>query len=199
VKSIPRWAIFVLAVYAVAALLTLGFQTYIRLDQCSGFRACTISIAKGVVWSTVWPAYWPVYAAGFIGHPGQQALARLKADIQADQIGMNGANKYVIRFPRGQMPPARGFWSLTMYDAQWFFVANPLNRYTLSQRNALKADPDGTVPLFIQASNPGPDKEANWLPAPNGPFVLTMRLYWPKEHPPSLLDGTWKPPAIVKA
>jgi hypothetical protein len=120
---------------------------------------------------------------------------------RADSTGqmLNGANKYVIRFPRGQMPPARGFWSLTMYDAQWFFVANPLNRYTLSQRNALKADPDGTVPLFIQASNPGPDKEANWLPAPNGPFVLTMRLYWPKEHPPSLLDGTWKPPAIVKA
>ena len=112
---------------------------------------------------------------------------------------LNGANKYVIRFPKGQMPPARGFWSLTMYDGQYFFVPNPLNRYTLSARNKLKADPDGTVELLIQASNPGPDKEANWLPTPNGPFVLMMRLYWPKENPPSLLDGTWKPPAVEKA
>jgi hypothetical protein len=111
---------------------------------------------------------------------------------------LNGANKYVMRFPRGQMPPSRGFWSLTMYDAQYFFVANPLNRYTLSGRNTLKADPDGTVELLIQASNPGPDKEANWLPAPSGPFVLMMRLYWPKENPPSLLDGTWEPPAVEK-
>jgi len=112
---------------------------------------------------------------------------------------LNGANKYVVRFPKGQMPPVRGFWSLTMYDAQYFFVANPLNRYTLSQRNKLKADPDGTVELLIQASNPGPDKEANWLPAPNGPFVLMMRLYWPKENPPSLLDGTWKPPSVTRS
>jgi hypothetical protein len=120
---------------------------------------------------------------------------------KVDSMGqtLNGANKYVTRFPKGQMPPVRGFWSLTMYDPQYFFVANSLNRYTLSARNKLKADPDGTVELLIQASNPGPDKEANWLPAPNGPFVLMMRLYWPKENPPSLLDGTWKPPAVEKA
>jgi hypothetical protein len=60
-------------------------------------------------------------------------------------------------------------------------------------RNAPKADPDGTFPLLIQASNPGPEKEANWLPAPNEPFVLMMRIYWPNENPPSLLNGTWKP------
>jgi hypothetical protein len=112
---------------------------------------------------------------------------------------LDGANKYVIRFPKGQMPPVRGFWSLTMYDAQYFFVANPLNRYTLSQRNALKSNPDGSVDLYIQAANPGSDKEANWLPAPSGPFNLMLRLYWPKEHPPSLLDGTWQPPAVERA
>jgi hypothetical protein len=110
---------------------------------------------------------------------------------------LNGANKYIMRFPKGQMPPARGFWSLTMYDAQYFFVANPLNRYTLSGRSKLRAEADGTVEFLIQVSNPGPN-EANWLPAPNGPFVLMMRLYWPKENPPSLLDGTWKPPAVEK-
>jgi hypothetical protein len=119
---------------------------------------------------------------------------------KADAAGarLDGANKYVMRFPRGQMPPVRGFWSLTMYDAQYFFVANPLNRYTLSARNSLKAAPDGTIELLLQASNPGPDNEANWLPAPNGPFVLILRLYWPKERPPSILDGTWKPPAVEK-
>jgi hypothetical protein len=111
---------------------------------------------------------------------------------------LSGANKYVIRFPKGQMPPVRGFWSLTMYDADWFFVANPLNRYTLSQRSTLKSNPDGSVDFYIQAANPGPDKESNWLPAPNGRFYLTLRMYWPKEHPPSLLDGTWKPPLIER-
>jgi hypothetical protein len=103
---------------------------------------------------------------------------------------LNGANKYVMRFPRGQMPPSRGFWSLTMYDAQYFFVANPLNRYTLSGRNTLKADPDGTVELLIQASNPGPDKEANWLPAPKGDFIAMLRMYRPKENDPSILNGS---------
>lgn len=111
---------------------------------------------------------------------------------------LDGANKYVIRFPRGQMPPARGFWSLTMYDANWFFVANPLNRYTLSQRNALQTNPDGSIDLYIQAAKPDGTQETNWLPAPTGPFILTLRLYWPKEHPPSILDGTWKPPAVEK-
>jgi hypothetical protein len=73
--------------------------------------------------------------------------------VKVDSTGrtLNGANKYFIRFPKGQMPPVRGFWSLTMYDAQYFFVANPLNRYTLSARNKLKAEPDGAVELLIQA------------------------------------------------
>jgi hypothetical protein len=110
---------------------------------------------------------------------------------------LDGTNKYIIRFPKGQMPPVRGFWSLTMYDAQYFFVANPLNRYTLSQRNKFNSNPDGSTDLYIQASSPGPDKEANWLPAPNGPFALMLRLYWPKENPPSLLDGTWSPPPVA--
>jgi hypothetical protein len=104
-----------------------------------------------------------------------------------------------MRFPGGQTPPVRGFWSLTMYNGQYFFVANPLNRYTLSARNPLKAGPDGTIELLIQATSPGPHKEANWLPAPDGPFVLMLRLYWPKERPPSILDGTWKPPLVEKA
>jgi hypothetical protein len=93
-------------------------------------------------------------------------------------------------------PPVDGFWSLTMYNAEYFFVDNPLNRYTLSERNALKYNADGSLDLYIQAENPGKDKESNWLPAPAGPFVLMMRLYWPKEKPPSILDGTWSVPPV---
>lgn len=110
----------------------------------------------------------------------------------------SGANKYVMRFEKDKLPPVKGFWSLTMYDANYFFVDNPLNRYTLSQRNALKENADGSVDLYIQAENPGPEKESNWLPAPKDQFVLMMRLYWPAETPPSILDGTWQIPQVTK-
>lgn len=109
---------------------------------------------------------------------------------------LDGAHNYVIRFPKGAMPPVRGFWSLTMYGAEFFFVANRLNRYTLSARNTFTTEPDGTVELLIQHADPGRHKESNWLPAPKGEFVLMLRLYWPKETTPSILNGTWKPPVI---
>jgi len=108
----------------------------------------------------------------------------------------DGTNKYVMHFDKGELPPVRGFWSLTMYNAEFFFVDNPLNRYTLSERNHLKFNVDGSVDLYLQAANPGPDKESNWLPAPEGRFIPMLRLYWPKETAPSILDGTWKPPAV---
>ncbi len=111
----------------------------------------------------------------------------------------DGANKYVMHFPKGHLPPAQGFWSITMYDANYFFVANPINRYSISARQNLKANADGSVDLYIQNQSPGADKESNWLPAPAGKFVLMMRLYWPEETPPSIIDGTWKPPAVKKA
>ncbi|MDD1519226.1 MULTISPECIES: DUF1254 domain-containing protein [Bradyrhizobium] len=111
----------------------------------------------------------------------------------------NGANKYVIRFPKGQLPPAQGFWSLTMYDADYFFVKNPINRYSISARQNLKSNPDGSTDLYIQKDSPGQDKESNWLPAPAGDFVLMMRLYWPSEKKPSILDGSWKIPPVKKA
>ena len=110
----------------------------------------------------------------------------------------SGANKYVMHFPKGQLPPTRGFWSLTMYDANFFFVANPLNRYSISARQALKPNPDGSVDLYIQNQSPGPDKESNWLPAPAGKFLLMLRMYWPSEKSPSILNGTWSPPAVKR-
>jgi hypothetical protein len=110
----------------------------------------------------------------------------------------DGANKYVVRFPKGQLPPTKGFWSITMYDANYFFVANPLNRYSISARQKLVANADGSTDLYIQNQSPGADKEANWLPAPAGKFILMMRLYWPDESPPSILDGSWLPPEVKK-
>lgn len=119
-----------------------------------------------------------------------------KTQIDNEGNALNGANIYVITFPKGQTPPVKGFWSLTMYDAQYFFVDNPLNRYTLSPRNDLKYNEDGSLDLYIQNASPGPELESNWLPAPKGDFILMMRLYWPNETPPSILDGTWTPPPV---
>jgi hypothetical protein len=110
----------------------------------------------------------------------------------------NGANKYVLHFDKGHMPPVDGFWSVTMYNAQYFFVDNPLNRYDVSQRNKFITNADGSTDIYIQADSPGKDKESNWLPAPKDDFVLMMRLYWPKEKDPSILDGSWKIPEVTK-
>ena len=109
------------------------------------------------------------------------------------------AHKYVIHFDKGGLPPVKGFWSLTMYDPEFFFVPNPINRYSLSQRNTFVTNPDGSVDLYLQAESPGPDKETNWLPAPKGKFVPMLRLYWPTDTAPTILDGSWKPPALNRA
>jgi hypothetical protein len=116
----------------------------------------------------------------------------------ADDRVYDGANKYVMRFPKGQLPPVEGFWSITMYDGQYFFVPNVLNRYSISPRQDLKANPDGSVDLYIQKDSPGSDKESNWLPAPAGKFILMLRMYWPNESDPSIIDGTWTIPPVKK-
>jgi hypothetical protein len=85
-----------------------------------------------------------------------------------------------------------------MYDENYFFVANPINRYSISARQSLKPNPDGSVDLFIQKDSPGADKESNWLPAPAGKFVLMLRMYWPNEKSPSIVNGTWSPPGVKK-
>ena len=105
-------------------------------------------------------------------------------------------HNYVIHFEKGKLPPAEAFWSLTMYDSDFFFVPNPINRYDLAQRDKLVANPNGSVDLYLQADSPGKEKETNWLPAPKGKFVLVMRIYSPRKTPPSLLDGSWTPPSV---
>lgn len=118
------------------------------------------------------------------------------SEVDADRKPYSGAHKYVMHFPKGQTPPVDAFWSITMYNGDYFFVTNPLNKYTVSPRNALKYNDDGSLDIYIQNESPGKDKEANWLPAPKDKFILMMRLYWPKEKNPSIIDGTWQPPAV---
>ncbi|MFD2184349.1 DUF1254 domain-containing protein [Rhodoplanes azumiensis] len=110
-----------------------------------------------------------------------------------------GSSRYVLRFAKGELPPVKGFWSLTMYDDKYFFVANPINRYAMSMRTNPKLEPDGSLVIYVQTESPGADKEANWLPAPKGKFFLMLRLYWPDENAPSILDGSWVIPAVTKA
>jgi hypothetical protein len=112
----------------------------------------------------------------------------------ADGKPVVGENKYVLHFDKADLPPADAFWSLTMYDAEGFQAANAINRFAIGDRDALKFNTDGSLDLYIQHENPGPDREANWLPSPkNGKLGLTLRLYAPK---PEALDGRWAPPAI---
>jgi hypothetical protein len=118
----------------------------------------------------------------------------------ADGDAYDGARRnYVVHFDKGQLPPAEAFWSLTMYDTDFFFAPNPINRYELAQRDKLTVNPDGSVDMYLQAESPGKDKEANWLPAPKGKFDLVLRLYWPRATPPSILDGSWTPPPVKPA
>ncbi|MCJ1887283.1 DUF1254 domain-containing protein [Pseudomonas sp. LA21] len=113
---------------------------------------------------------------------------------------LEGKNKYTLTFAKDQTPPANGFWSITMYqiDKGWWFVPNPLNKFTVSARNDLHYNADGSLTLYFQHESPGKDKEANWLPAPKGEFIPMMRMYWPKESGLSILDGTWTPPQVQK-
>ncbi len=105
-----------------------------------------------------------------------------------------GDSGYVLHFSKNDLPPVDAFWSLTMYDAEGFPVANAINRFAIGDRDALKYNSDGSLDLFIQHDDPGGDRTANWLPAPNaGALGLTMRLYAPK---PAVLDGSWTPPPL---
>jgi hypothetical protein len=137
-----------------------------------------------------------VTAIGLGANRPQDAIYPTSEKDAAGKEYAGGDNKYVMHIDKGQFPPVNGFWSLTMYDANYFFVPNALNRYTLSSRNKYVTNADGSVDLYLQAEPPGKDKEANWLPAPKGRFIPMLRLYWPKETPPSILDGSWVLPAV---
>jgi hypothetical protein len=117
------------------------------------------------------------------------------SEADGDDQPYRNANRYVIHFGKGQTPPVNAFWSVTMYGPDLFFVPNPMNKYTVSPRNDLVYNSDGSLDLYIQKTSPGRAREANWLPAPADRFALVLRMYWPE---PPVLQGQWVPPPVRK-
>jgi len=141
------------------------------------------------------------FAAAVLGIYGNSKQEAMYPIYQVDDSGRKldaSTNRYIVHFAKGQLPPVNAFWSLTMYDLPYsLLVANRLNRYLINSAMlpGLKRDTDGGLTLYIQRESPGVDKESNWLPAPNGPFMAALRLYWPKEE---ALEGRWKAPPMQR-
>lgn len=134
--------------------------------------------------------------AGLGANPIEDAVYPT-ALADADGQPFSSDRHYVLHFDKNQIPPVRGFWSLTMYNEKQLFASNPIERYAIGDRDKLMFNPDGSLDLYIQRESPGKDKESNWLPAPaSGPFTMNLRLYWPKAE---VLDGTWTPPPVQRA
>jgi hypothetical protein len=143
--------------------------------------------------------------AGIYGNSAIEAVYPLALNDADGQPLDGNKHNYTLTFAAGDYPPVNAFWSVTLYDGKTqLLIKNPINRYLINSPMLpqLKKNDDGSLTLYIQKDSPGKDKESNWLPAPNGPIYLVMRLYWPKTEPPSILppgEGTWKPPGIVVA
>jgi hypothetical protein len=139
-------------------------------------------------------ASWTFYGVG--GNLAEDAVYPF-ASVDGEGKALNGANKYVLRFAKAEIPPVNAFWSLTMYDAESYLVPNSINRYALGDRSGMKLGDDGSLTIYIQNEDPGAEGQANWLPAPKeGEFRLALRLYAPKKE---VGDGTWTPPPIKRA
>jgi hypothetical protein len=146
--------------------------------------------------------YWTLRAAAamaaIFGNNAVEALYPLLATDSEGNKPDCSKNRYTLTFPKGRLPPVNAFWSVTMYDGETnLLIENPINRYLInsSMLPDLKKKPDGSLTIYIQKESPGKDKESNWLPAPNGPINVMMRLYWPKVE---ALKGEWKPPAVKR-
>lgn len=152
---------------------------------------------------------WALRAAaaklGIYGNDAAEAVYPFtRRDVNG--IALDGSkHTYTLTFPAGELPPVNAFWSITMYDGgTQLLIENPINRYLINSPMLpqLQKNADGSITLYIQKDSPGKDREANWLPTPDGPMFLVMRLYWPKTEPPSvfpLRKGTWQPPGIMPA
>jgi hypothetical protein len=142
--------------------------------------------------------------AGIFGNNAEEAVYPMTRWLPDGEIIDTGKHNYTLTFPAGQFPPAHAFWSVTMYDGRsQLLIKNPINRYLINSPMlpGMKKNADGSLTIHIQRESPDADNDANWLPAPNGPVYLVMRLYWPCTEVPSILppgEGTWSPPGIVK-
>ena len=174
--------------------IMLQFKTNKEVQHINGWNFTT----KTGIYGTDYLMRALVTAIGLGANRPQDAVYPTSLK-DADETDYSGANKYVIHFEKGQAPPVEGFWSITMYDGNYFFVPNSLNRYSISPRQALKANADGSTDLYVQKDSPGADRESNWLPAPAGKFILMLRMYWPDESSPSIVNGTWTIPPVKRA
>ena len=142
--------------------------------------------------------------AGIYGNDAMEATYPMTRWDETGEILDGSKHKYTLTFAAGQTPPVNAFWSVTMYDGKTqFLIKNPINRYLINSPMLpqMKKNKDGSLTLYIQKDSPGKANESNWLPAPDGPIYLVMRLYWPKTEAPSILppgEGTWSPPGIVR-
>jgi hypothetical protein len=142
--------------------------------------------------------------AGIYGNDAAEAMYPMTRTLPNGEILDGSKHNYTLTFKAGQYPPVNAFWSITMYDGKTqLLIENTIDRYLINSPMLpdLKKNADGSLTFYIQKNSPGKDRESNWLPAPNGPIYLVMRLYWPRTEPPSILppgSGTWQPPAIVK-
>jgi hypothetical protein len=140
--------------------------------------------------------------AGIYGNDAVEATYPMTKTLANGEVLDGSKHNYTLTFAKGQYPPVNAFWSVTMYDGKTqFLIKNPIDRYLINSPMLpqMKKNKDGSLTLYIQKDSPGKDKESNWLPAPDGPIYLVMRLYWPKTDPPSILppgEGSWQPPAV---
>ncbi|MGO9111384.1 MAG: DUF1254 domain-containing protein [Thermoguttaceae bacterium] len=139
----------------------------------------------------------------YANDPAEAMYPMTRKDSNGETLDGSKHN-YTLTFAKDQFPPVNAFWSVTMYDGKTqLLIENPINRYLINSPMlpSMKKSEDGSLMLYIQKDSPGKDKESNWLPAPNGPIYLVMRLYWPKKEAPSILppgEGTWNPPPVVQ-
>jgi hypothetical protein len=127
-------------------------------------------------------------------NPAEDAVY-INSSADSEGQAFSGSMYYRMHFAAANLPPVLAFWSVTAYDRDGYFVANPIGRYAIGDRDPLKFNPDGSLDLYVQSQDPGPDRQSNWLPSGSGPFNLTFRLYWPK---PAILDGSWRAPAVER-
>jgi len=117
-------------------------------------------------------------------------------DNDSNSRQLVGQSSYAVTFPKGQLPPVRGFWSLTVYNPEHVFAPNAIDRFALGTKNkSLKYNSDGSLTIYLGMKSPGADKEPNWIPAPAGNFSIWLRAYWPDK---TVLDGSWKPPVVSR-
>ena len=164
----------------------------------NGWRVFTNGFGDRQEYAGDWALRAAAAMAGIYGNSPVEAMYPLLATDSDGKKPDTRTNRYALTFPAGQAPPVDAFWSVTMYDGKTqLLIENPINRYLINSPMLpdLKKNADGSLTIRIQKDSPGKDAETNWLPAPNGPAYVVMRLYWPKE---SALDGTWKPPAVQR-